>query len=198
MRSGYQPKCNKCPSGSCECKAPPPPGKDSAGKWIDINRTRYRPFRNAEMTNNNGDTLKALLPKQEGFYWAKWRIKDAGTEDENEPCPDTWEVVNVFENCMDKTNPEYLRVFVGGVGRSQSLENFYWGEKVTRAPSEKPTGDRVEALDILERGLDEICSYVYDTRLPKNKMRQLIRSTFNVMDKAIRPFLTTQDVQGRE
>ncbi len=73
-----------------------------------------------------------LMPDEQGFYWAKWRIKDAGTEDENEPCSDAWEVVNVFENCQDKNDAEYLRVFVCGVGRSQSLENFYWGEKVTR------------------------------------------------------------------
>ncbi len=73
-------------------------------------------------------------PNKEGFYWAKWRIKDAGTEDENEPCSDTWEVVQVFENCNDEKSDEYLRVFVGGVSRSQSLENFYWGAKITQPP----------------------------------------------------------------
>lgn len=82
--------------------------------------------------------MSDLLPCKEGFYWAKWRIKDAGTEDENEPCSDVWEIVQVFVNCQDEKDKEYLRVFVGGVGRSQSLENFYWGEEVTRTPASNP------------------------------------------------------------
>lgn len=45
------------------------------------------------------------------------------------------------------------------------------------------------ALELLERGLDEICQYAFNTSLEKSKMRRLIRQTCNAMDHGIRSFL---------
>lgn len=76
------------------------------------------------------------MPTKEGFYWAKLKIVDDGTDDEAEFTPsDEWEVVQVFANHQYNDEPDYLRVFVGGMRRTKSLENFFWGEEVTRAPS---------------------------------------------------------------
>lgn len=67
------------------------------------------------------------IPTKPGFYWAQWRIIDDGSSTEGTPPIGEWEVVQIFENCLDPTDPEYLRVFVGGEARSQSPENFFWG-----------------------------------------------------------------------
>lgn len=79
----------------------------------------------------------AETPTKPGFYWAKWRIADDGTDDDGEGCGGPhadWEVVEVCENCMDANDPEYLRVAVTGVARSQSLGNFSWGPGPLHAP----------------------------------------------------------------
>ena len=70
-------------------------------------------------------------PTKPGFYWAKWRIADqddAMTEEYESylPC-NKWGVVDVFENCLDTSVAEYLRVHIPGVSDGQSLENFFWG-----------------------------------------------------------------------
>lgn len=70
-------------------------------------------------------------PTEPGFYWGKWKIADDGTVEGDELTPsDEWEIVQVFRNCLDTSNSEYLRVSVCGVEKSQSLENFFWGNKV--------------------------------------------------------------------
>lgn len=46
-----------------------------------------------------------------------------------------------------------------------------------------------KVLDVLERGLDEICSYACNTKLQKQKMRSLIRSTCNVIDRSVKAAL---------
>lgn len=71
-----------------------------------------------------------MTPKKAGHYWARWKIKSPGTAEEDDPPSGQWEVVQVFENCIDETDDEYLAVAVAGVERSQSLENFFWGERV--------------------------------------------------------------------
>lgn len=71
-----------------------------------------------------------MKPKKAGHYWARWKIKSPGTAEEDDPPSGQWEVVQVFENCIDETDDEYLMVAVAGVERSQSLENFFWGERV--------------------------------------------------------------------
>ncbi len=74
-------------------------------------------------------------PKQAGHYWAKWRIANDGTREGDELTPsDKWEVVEVFENCLDRENDEFLMVSVPGVERSQSLENFVWGQGPLKPP----------------------------------------------------------------
>jgi hypothetical protein len=68
-----------------------------------------------------------------GFYWAKWRLASPGTDDKGEGCCGTeaeWEVVEVFENSLNETDDEYLRVFVLGVARSQAVGNFFWGSRL--------------------------------------------------------------------
>jgi hypothetical protein len=53
-----------------------------------------------------------------------------------------------------------------------------------------PTQEREKALEILDRGLDEICAYAFDTKLEKARMRKLIRSTCNVLDRNLKAALT--------
>lgn len=80
---------------------------------------------------------RTLVPCAAGFYWGKWRIKAAGTVDENETPGNEWEVMHVVVNCIDEDDPEYLMVMVPGVQKWQPLENFVWGQQVVR--SEKAT-----------------------------------------------------------
>lgn len=77
---------------------------------------------------------RTLVPKREGFYWGKWRIKAEGTAEEDEAPGDEWEVMHVVENCIDQTDPEFLMVMVPGVSKWQPIENFVWGAEVRRAP----------------------------------------------------------------
>jgi len=77
------------------------------------------------------------IPKRAGYYWAQWRICDPGTDDEEEFQPSNeWEPVVVFENCIDTSHAEYLRVFVPGVSQGQSIENFVWGPELEGSPAE--------------------------------------------------------------
>jgi hypothetical protein len=69
-------------------------------------------------------------PKEPGFYWAKWHTKDPGTADMMDAPSNLLEVVEVFQNSIEESDEEYLRVFVGGVERGQSLKNFTWVAKV--------------------------------------------------------------------
>ena len=70
-------------------------------------------------------------PTKPGFYWAKWKIADEGTRDGDDLTPnDRWEPVEVAINSGSPDDPDYLRVDVPGVERSQSLGNFFWGPEV--------------------------------------------------------------------
>lgn len=77
-----------------------------------------------------------------GFYWAKWRIADEGTPEDNCRGADAvWEVVEVFQNHIADGEPDQFRVSVCGVEMSQSFENFYWGPlpiKKLEPPSDAP------------------------------------------------------------
>lgn len=69
------------------------------------------------------------LPKDPGYYWAMWLDADPGTREGEELTPrDKWEPVEVFDNNGEGNNR--LRVEVGGVERSQSIENFIWGDRI--------------------------------------------------------------------
>lgn len=73
-----------------------------------------------------------MAPKEPGHYWARWKIKAEGTADEDDPPSGGWEVVQVFVNCIDPEDDEFLMVAVPGVERAQSIENFFWGDAVHR------------------------------------------------------------------
>ena len=74
---------------------------------------------------------KYPTPTTEGHFWAKWRLVEDGTDDADSFTPlDHWEVVQVFENGGDESDPEYLMVHVQGVAKGQNVENFIWGPEV--------------------------------------------------------------------
>lgn len=74
-------------------------------------------------------------PTKEGFYWAKWKIAEAGTREGDDLTPsDEWEVMHVVENGGDPQDPEYFLVMVPGVEQWQSRENFYWGPGPLKKP----------------------------------------------------------------
>lgn len=76
------------------------------------------------------------IPETAGFYWAKWRIPEDGTDDEEHfVAVDNWEVVEVHENWGNDEQP--LRASVAGVRQTQSLENFVWHKPI--APIEAPS-----------------------------------------------------------
>lgn len=80
-------------------------------------------------------------PTKPGFYWAKWKIVEEGTMDEDSiilACAftgDSWEVVDVFANGIDPKHPRYWLVHVSGVAKPQSIENFYWGPGPLKEPT---------------------------------------------------------------
>lgn len=76
-------------------------------------------------------------PTKPGFYWARWHTKAPGTADMLENPSGTLEVVDVFVNCVDPDDDEYLRVHVPGVGRGQPVENFTWIAEVPALESPK-------------------------------------------------------------
>lgn len=82
------------------------------------------------------------LPTKPGFYWGKWRIADDGTHEADlvNMMVHDWEVVHVFENCLDEGSDERFRVEVPGVRESQALENFFWGPGPIEPPA-SPTID---------------------------------------------------------
>jgi hypothetical protein len=76
------------------------------------------------------------IPIREGFYWAKLKFVDDGTNfdpEGNHP----WEVVNVFENHLNDGEPDQWRVHVPGIEQSQSAENFYWGPGPLTEPGKR-------------------------------------------------------------
>ena len=85
-----------------------------------------------------------MAPRKPGHYWARWKIKSPGTAEEDDPPGGSWEVVQVFRNCIDESDDEYLMVSVAGVARPQSVENFFWGERVP-----EPAGVTVDDCDWL-------------------------------------------------
>lgn len=83
------------------------------------------------------------LPKQEGWYWARWHTAAIGSDhcsncghrhsewtEPNGLDIETWAVVEVVENSLDESDPEHLMVQVGGVSKWQPLDGFTWGPQV--------------------------------------------------------------------
>ncbi len=73
-----------------------------------------------------------MIPKfeREGYWWAKWIKTDPGIRDADENLDGGFEPVEVCANCMDPDSKEQWRVAVLGVEKSQSPENFEWGEPI--------------------------------------------------------------------
>lgn len=75
------------------------------------------------------------IPTRGGFYWAQWMVAEEGTRHGDVLTPSNgWDVVYVYENDIDRNNPEFLRVLVVGVEASQSLQNFNWAPPGPLAP----------------------------------------------------------------
>ena len=112
-------------------------------------------------------------PTKPGFYWAQWRIADEGTQDDgNLPAIGTWEVVDVFENCIDRNDPEHLAVHVSGVSKGQSIENFVWGEgPLKRGPD---TEDRMLAFKNRLRSLFNIDGFLLP-ELSRDQQYEFVR-----------------------
>lgn len=78
------------------------------------------------------------VPQKAGFYWAKWRIPEDGTADEDRfVFVDKWEAVEVHP-ALGETD-ELFRVSVAGVERTQSVENFVWAQPCRPMPAPEPT-----------------------------------------------------------
>jgi len=110
------------------------------------------------------------IPTKPGFYWAKWKICNPGTADEESfrPC-DHWEVVQVFENSLDEKAEDHLMVFVSGVQKAQSLENFFWGQEVIRAlltAAAQPAPDHIGWAREWEGDDSDLGNYIVELCLP--------------------------------
>ncbi len=77
------------------------------------------------------DHPRERLPTKPGFYWAQWRISD---HDHELPPVGIWEVVDLHINGGDPKGPEYMKVSICGVERSESPENFVWGDGPLTSP----------------------------------------------------------------
>lgn len=86
-------------------------------------------------TESRAPKAALIVPDCAGFYWAKWRIPEDGTADEDHfVAIDKWEVVEVHDSFGGEVD---LRVSVAGVAKEQSVENFVWHKPI--APLEVPT-----------------------------------------------------------
>jgi hypothetical protein len=77
-----------------------------------------------------------------GYWWARQIALDPGHPDfVDEPWEgsDKFEVVEVVENCIDPSNPEYQKVQVLGMSQWQSIGNFQFAEYI-----EPPNGLKVD------------------------------------------------------
>lgn len=85
-------------------------------------------------------TQARFRPDGPGFYWAKLVRASPGTRDAEDALSVEFEVVDVFVNDFDPASNEHLRVFVPGVERSQSLDNFEWLAGPLTPPAAGPAG----------------------------------------------------------
>jgi hypothetical protein len=62
------------------------------------------------------------IPTKPGFYWVKLCIRDERTADEDVFKPkNNWEVVDVFENCINQSDPEHFRIHEVAAVKSLTL-----------------------------------------------------------------------------
>lgn len=81
-----------------------------------------------------GEELPVAMPTRPGYYWARWVKAAPGTADGGEGAMSQWELVQVYENCLDPSHPEYLMVFVHGVAKPQRRLDFIWGNELDTRP----------------------------------------------------------------
>lgn len=89
------------------------------------------------------------VPTNPGYYWAKWRIADKGTDPGIARIlpMKTWEIVQVWFDAFQfdtDGNKESFRVDVMGIAASQSIDNFFWGNNptpLTAPPNANPDID---------------------------------------------------------
>jgi hypothetical protein len=120
---------------------------------VHLHRSQRSTWCGKEIEANTGDPRNreeaavsfqpSPLPKREGWYWAKWHTASPGTDhcrncghrhsEWTEPHGldlENWAVVEVVENCLDTSSPEYLMVQVPGVSKWQPIEGFTWGPQI--------------------------------------------------------------------
>lgn len=71
-------------------------------------------------------------PTREGFYWAKL-LRPVGMPEREDWVSLEWEPVEVFDN--NGEGDDSLRVFVGGIAKSQPLRAFEWGDEIIPPPA---------------------------------------------------------------
>ena len=81
--------------------------------------------------------VKYPTPTEPGYYWAKWRLAEDGSQtkrndDPDQPWNGDWEPVKVVANHIDyKNDPEDgLYVDVADEPVVQKIGNFIWGPKI--------------------------------------------------------------------
>lgn len=104
-----------------------------------------------------------LVPKEPGWYFAKWKIAEDGTRDAEHLTPSNKiECVEIYINGHDKEDSEYLMVAVGGVEKPQPIENFYWISPI-EVPKER---DYEEQIKNNEK-IDELINLIKGCKLHK-------------------------------
>jgi hypothetical protein len=84
------------------------------------------------------------LPREPGFYWAKWRIAAEGTRDGDEFMPSNkWEVVEVIQNSFENEDDHFL-VHVCGVEKGQWIHDFFWDDGPLMAPGGEADDQRLQ------------------------------------------------------
>lgn len=79
------------------------------------------------------------MPKEPGYYWAKWRIATEDTEEGDDLTPsNNWEIVQVNDNNGEPGTLEELSVAVAGVREAQWRDGFVWGPKVAELNPRNP------------------------------------------------------------
>ena len=73
------------------------------------------------------------IPKEDGFYWAKWQVSDDDTDPKYDFTPShLWDVVELY---TDDDNAR--RVWICGVPGSQSADGFHWHDARLVPPPSK-------------------------------------------------------------
>jgi hypothetical protein len=80
---------------------------------------------------------RRVVPIEEGYYWAKWKIAAKDTPADVPLDSDEWRIVEVNINCYNENNPEHLSVNVFDTEVTQRIDCFHWATPIQplRRPS---------------------------------------------------------------